>query len=187
MTNSIYTYKNLSLSTVFIITALFFGVGFIGIYFHEIWMDESHHFLLGRDSNSLQDLYNNTRYDGRPIFWNYLIHLITKFSYNPFYIQLLHITITCIIAFIFLKKQGFYLWNKDCLPLFTMSSKELITEVFKQKPSKKTLYFILNMPINIDEFQKNGNKKHTISLTKKFEGAVKHNYYMYLIKRYEQK
>jgi hypothetical protein len=108
----IFTNKNLDVKTTLLITSLFFGVSFIGIYFHELWMDESHHFLLGRDSNSLSDLYKNTRYDGHPILWNYLLHIITRFSANPFYIQLLHIVISSSIAYIFLKKTPFKLWFK---------------------------------------------------------------------------
>lgn len=107
-----YAHKNLNLKTIAIVTLLFFGVSFLGIYFHEIWMDESHHFLLGRDSNGLIDLYKNTRYDGHPILWNYLIYLITRLTYNPFYMQLLHITISSFIVYIFLKKTPFSLWFK---------------------------------------------------------------------------
>jgi hypothetical protein len=75
-------------------------------------MDESHHFLLSRDSNSFIDLFKNTRYDGHPILWNYLIHLITKFSTNPFYMQFLHISISSLVVFIFLKKTPFNTWFK---------------------------------------------------------------------------
>jgi hypothetical protein len=108
----IFTHKKLSLKLTLIITSLFFGVSFIGIYFHELWLDESHHFLLGRDSNSFIDLFKNTRYDGHPILWNYLIHLIKLYSKNPFYMQLLHIFISSLIAYIFLKKAPFKLWFK---------------------------------------------------------------------------
>tara|TARA_R110002126_G_scaffold157104_1_gene304597 strand:+ start:23690 stop:25189 length:1500 start_codon:yes stop_codon:yes gene_type:complete len=112
LTNTIYTYKNLSFKNTLIATLLFFIVSFIGVYFHELWMDESHHFLLSRDSDSFLDLFKNTRYDGHPILWNYLVYLITRWSKNPFYMQLMHIIISSTIAFIFLKKAPFKLWFK---------------------------------------------------------------------------
>jgi hypothetical protein len=84
----------------------------IGIVFHELWMDESHHFLLGRDSTSFLDVFNKTRYDGHPILWNYLIHLLTKFTINPFYMQILHICVSSFTVYIFLKKAPFQLWFK---------------------------------------------------------------------------
>lgn len=112
MNTFIYTDQKLNATTTCIITFLFFLVSFIGIYFHEIWMDESHHFLLARDSNSLLDLYANTRYDGHPILWNCLVHIVTLFSRNPIYMQLLHISISSLIAYLFLKKGPFKLWFK---------------------------------------------------------------------------
>lgn len=112
MTNTIYTYKNFSFKNTVITTILFFIIRFIGVYYHELWMDESHHFLLGRDSTRFLDLYKNTRYDGHSILWNYLVHLVTIQSANPFYMQLMPIIISTIIAFIYLKKAPFKIWFK---------------------------------------------------------------------------
>ena len=117
MINTIYTYKNLTTKKTILITLLFFAISFIGIYYHELWMDESHHFLLGKDSVSFLDLFEKTRYDGHPIFWNYLIHLITRFATNPFYIQILHISISCFIVFVFFRKAPFKLWFKIAFAL----------------------------------------------------------------------
>lgn len=112
MISSIYSNHNLKLKLVLILTISFFGISFIGVYFHELWMDESHHFLLGSDSINFLDLFKNTRYDGHPILWNYLIHLISFLDKNPFYIQLLHIIISSLTVFVFLKKAPFKLWFK---------------------------------------------------------------------------
>ncbi len=112
MNDFIFTYKKLGLKPTLLLTLTFFYVSFIGIYFHELWMDESHHFLLGSDSTNFLDLFKNTRYDGHPILWNYLIHLISLFDKNPFYMQLLHIIISSLTVFVFLKKAPFKLWFK---------------------------------------------------------------------------
>lgn len=60
-----------------------------------------------RDSRSTLELINNTRYEGHPILWNYLLYLITRFSANPFWMQFFHIVISSFVVFIFLKKAPF--------------------------------------------------------------------------------
>ncbi len=91
---------------------IFFVLSFIGITHHELWLDESHSWLLGRDSNSLSDLIINTSYEGHPILWNIILFYINRFSSNPFWMQLLHIIISSIAVFIFLKKAPFSLLFK---------------------------------------------------------------------------
>ena len=91
---------------------IFFILSFIGITHHELWLDESHSWLLGRDSSSLSDLIINTRYEGHPILWNIILFYINRFSSNPFWMQLLHILISSIAVFIFLKKAPFFLLFK---------------------------------------------------------------------------
>jgi hypothetical protein len=79
----------------------------VGILHHEIWLDEGHHWLLARDSNSLVDLIHNTRYEGHPILWNILLYIISRFTSNPFWMQFLHILISTSVIVIFLRKAPF--------------------------------------------------------------------------------
>lgn len=95
---------NLKYSLVLI---AYFLLSFIGILHHEIWLDEAHHFLLARDSGSIAELYDNARYDGHPLLWNILLWIITRFSHDPFYMQLLHIFISASAVFVFLKYAPF--------------------------------------------------------------------------------
>lgn len=89
------------------LTAIYFIASLIGILHHELWLDEAHHYLLARDSNSFIELIQNTRYEGHPILWNTLLYGITRFSLNPFWMQLLHILISTSAVFIFLRKAPF--------------------------------------------------------------------------------
>ena len=82
-------------------------VSLVGILHHELWLDESHHYLLARDSVSFMNLVQNTRYEGHPILWNILLYGITRFSSNPFWMQLLHILLSTSVVFIFLRKAPF--------------------------------------------------------------------------------
>lgn len=92
---------------VYFLTLLFFTVGVIGILHHELWLDEAHHWLLARDSNTISNLYNNTRSEGHPLMWNLLLYAITRFTSNPFWMQLVHVVISTSFVLVFLKKAPF--------------------------------------------------------------------------------
>lgn len=93
-------------------TLLFFGLSLIGIFYHELWLDESHHWLLARDSDSIVNLYSNMKYEGHPILWNIILYSISRFSHNPFWMQLFHILISTFMVYTFLKKNPFRLLFK---------------------------------------------------------------------------
>lgn len=101
----IMTKKKITTSIFFSLLFLLFGL--TGICHHELWQDEAHHFLLGRDSISISDLLYNARYDGHPLLWNILIFLITRISQEVIYMQLLHVGITLLAAFLFLNYAPF--------------------------------------------------------------------------------
>lgn len=94
---------------LYVLTSLFFVVSFIGILHHELWLDEAHHWLLSRDSETLMHLIKNTRYEGHPILWNILLYIITRFTLNPFWMQFLHILTSTSVVFLFLRKAPFSL------------------------------------------------------------------------------
>ncbi|HEV3412766.1 MAG TPA: hypothetical protein VG101_09820 [Puia sp.] len=85
----------------------------LGLYHHELWLDESQHFLIGRDSDSLSSLYYNMRYDGHPRLWNFLIYFITHYITRSYAgMQVLHLLIVSATAFIFLRNAPFSLLEK---------------------------------------------------------------------------
>jgi hypothetical protein len=91
------------------LTLLYFVVSLIGILHHELWLDESHHWLLARDSVSFLDLIKNTRYEGHPILWNVLLFWISRITLDPFWMQMLHIIISTSAVAYFLLKAPFNL------------------------------------------------------------------------------
>jgi hypothetical protein len=85
----------------------------LGMHFHELWLDESQHFLIGRDSDSLQELYWNMRYDGHPRLWNFMIFFVTHFISSSYIgMQVLHLLIIIGAAFLFLRYAPFTLLVK---------------------------------------------------------------------------
>lgn len=92
---------------IYFLTILYFVISLVGILYHELWLDESHHWLISRDSNTFIELISNTRYEGHPILWNILLYGMTRFTFNPFWMQFLHILISTTVVFVFLKKAPF--------------------------------------------------------------------------------
>ena len=82
----------------------------VGLHFHELWLDESQHFLIGRDSGSFSSLYWNMRYDGHPRLWNYMIFILThSVSRSYVVMQVLHLVIAASAAFLLLRYSPFAL------------------------------------------------------------------------------
>jgi hypothetical protein len=77
------------------------------IFTHELWGDEIHSWNIAKASASVCSLLSNTRYEGHPPLWYFLLFIITKFSHNPMYMQIAHACICCAIAFLVLFHSGF--------------------------------------------------------------------------------
>ena len=58
---------------------------------HEIWLDEAHHWLFARDSQTFSELWLNMRYDGHPILWNVILFIASRFSKDVVVMQLLNV------------------------------------------------------------------------------------------------
>jgi hypothetical protein len=76
------------------VLVLFSLFGIIGLFHHEIWLDEAHHFVLARDSKTLSDLYFNNRYEGHPLLWNFLLWCLCKILPYVFAMQMLHLALS---------------------------------------------------------------------------------------------
>src|SRR4249920_3250537 len=82
-----------------IVTGVFLCFAAFGLWHHEMWRDEHQAWLVARDAHSLSQFFQNIRYEGNPGLWHSLLYLITCFSHNPVYMQVLHLMIAC--GFIF--------------------------------------------------------------------------------------
>jgi hypothetical protein len=102
--------RNLPLRQVLPLLAVYLFISIIGMVHHELWLDEAQHFLIGRDSHSLPEMYYNMRYDGHPRLWNGLLYLITHYI-TPSYVgmQVFHLLIASGAAFVFLRYAPFSL------------------------------------------------------------------------------
>jgi hypothetical protein len=82
------------------LTLVFFLISMVAVLHHEIWLDEAHSFLIAKASDSFPDLIQNSRQEGHPMLWYVLLWVLTKISHDVFYMQLLHILISCCAVFL---------------------------------------------------------------------------------------
>jgi hypothetical protein len=92
---------------LYALALIYFIVGLSGMFHHELWLDESHHWLLARDSGSFSELLENTKYEGHPILWNILLYGVTRLTWNPLWMQFLHLLIATSAIIVFLRKAPF--------------------------------------------------------------------------------
>lgn len=77
---------------------------------HGMWLDELQPWCVARDSGSLLDLYRNTRHEFHPPVWYLLLYVITRFTSDPFSMQIVHLLIALGVAAIVLWRSPFPLW-----------------------------------------------------------------------------
>lgn len=94
-------------SFALLLTLAFLTVSLIGLFNHELWRDELHDWMTSYDSNSLKELYFNSRYDGHPIGWFLSLYILTRFSHNPIGMQLLNLLFSTSSIFLIARYSRF--------------------------------------------------------------------------------
>jgi hypothetical protein len=67
---------------------------------HEMWRDELHSWLVARDSATPWAVVHNHRYDGHPPLWYLVLWVLTRVTWSPIAMQVLHIAIASANVFI---------------------------------------------------------------------------------------
>lgn len=100
----------------FAITALYFAVTMTGALHHELWLDEAHHWLLGKYSASPADLLHNARYEGHPPLWNLLLYFLARVTDNAASMQALNVVIASIAVLLFVRYAPFQFFFRAIIP-----------------------------------------------------------------------
>jgi hypothetical protein len=74
---------------------------------HEMWRDELQAWLIAKDSSSILNLFHNLKHEGHPYLWYIGLYLISRFTEQPFAMQLLHLIIATGVIYIFVKFSPF--------------------------------------------------------------------------------
>ena len=85
----------------------FFCLGLILLLRHEMWQDEWQAWLLAKESASLPELFRNLRYEGHPGLWHLGLYLVSRVTFNPLGMQLLHLLVATTAVYLFLKYSPF--------------------------------------------------------------------------------
>lgn len=85
---------------------LFFGIyvviNLFMLFHHESWRDEMQAFSIVRESGSLTALSENTRYEGHPGLWFFILFVVKQISGTLLCAKLTHLLIICAAIFIFI-------------------------------------------------------------------------------------
>ena len=106
--------SNKLLSALYI-TAAFIAVAVLCTYCHELWRDEYEKWLIAVTSHSFRELVYNSRYEGHPILWFYLVYLGTLVSPAPEFMQVIHVPIAIASAWVIARYSPFEVWEKVLL------------------------------------------------------------------------
>ena len=72
-----------------------------------MWRDELHSWMISKNSTSIVNLFENTKYEGHPILWYLVLYVITRFVENPLSMQIFHLLISSASLFVFLRFSPF--------------------------------------------------------------------------------
>lgn len=95
---------------VYCITAIY------SLLHHELWGDEIHSWNIAKASQNFRDLILNTRYEGHPPLWYFILWTISRFTHDPFAIQVVHSSIACLAIFLVLFYSPFSFITKLLIP-----------------------------------------------------------------------
>ena len=90
-----------------VLVLVFVSVGFVGILNHEMWRDEMQAWLIAGASSSIGNLFDNLRYEGHPGLWHIGLYLLSRFTHNPFAMQVVHLMLATGVIFILARFSPF--------------------------------------------------------------------------------
>jgi len=74
---------------------------------HEIWRDEMQAWLLARDSATPLELLRHIRYEGHPGLWHLMLWPLAQLSPNPAWMQVLHVALAGLAAWLVFRFSPF--------------------------------------------------------------------------------
>jgi len=91
------------------LTACFFLLELVNILHHAMWRDEMQVYTLSQHSHSLIEFLRLKRYEdiGHPDGWHLLFYPVSRFTSNPISLQLLHMTLATMTAYVIARYSPF--------------------------------------------------------------------------------
>ncbi len=89
------------------VTLVFLVAGGVGIAHHEMWRDEVQTWLTVLGSPTPADLLHNSRYDGHPNLWYWILFVASQVSQRLETMQVVHLGIAAAAVFLFARNAPF--------------------------------------------------------------------------------
>ncbi|MBD2579168.1 hypothetical protein [Oscillatoria sp. FACHB-1406] len=96
----------------FFFLSIFFLFGLVGILNHAMWRDEMTIWLIVRDSESMAEFLRVIRYEPHPALWYFCVALLYRIARDPIIMQLFHLILGTIAAYLFLRYSPFRTFQK---------------------------------------------------------------------------
>ncbi|CAG4988225.1 hypothetical protein DYBT9275_00032 [Dyadobacter sp. CECT 9275] len=93
--------KNFTIFTAYVL------VIFAGLWHHEMWRDELQAWNLVLHTVNLIDVFSNTRYEGHPVLWFYVIWPLAQLTSSPVAIQGINLIMAAVTAYLIVFKSPF--------------------------------------------------------------------------------
>lgn len=104
---------NRAIGAIFVLYVILSGYT---IAHHELWSDELHGWNIAKGSLHFSDLIANTRYEGHPPGWFFLLWLVSKITHQVAAIQVLQWLIACSVVFLILFHSPLPALIRICIP-----------------------------------------------------------------------
>ncbi len=83
---------------------------------HEMWRDEIQAWLLARDTPRWWGIFSTIKYEGHPGLWHFLLWPLTRLTWNPAAMQVLHAALATTTAWLILRRAPFHWAVRLLLP-----------------------------------------------------------------------
>jgi hypothetical protein len=94
------------------VVLLHLGVACFATHVHEMWRDELHCWLVARDSASPWEVVRARAYDGQPPLWYWMLWILTRFTWRPELMRVVHVAIVTSTVAVFAAKAPFGRWPR---------------------------------------------------------------------------
>jgi hypothetical protein len=95
---------------------LFLMMGGYAVAHHESWGDEVHSWNIVKGSASYLDVIHNSRYEGHPPTWYTIMWIVSKFTHNFSWVQVVHFVIAATTIFLLLFRSPLPLFSRLLIP-----------------------------------------------------------------------
>ncbi len=92
---------------IYSVLAVFFIIGLIGVLHHDMWRDELQIWLVGVSSHNVSDFIFSMKNETNPLGWYGFDFILSRFSLDPFIVQIFHLLFATGTVYLILKYAPF--------------------------------------------------------------------------------